>query len=417
MSNINRNRIVISLLFILYAIFLPSIYKIFDFEFWKDWLIHIHRNGILAVYEHPTAIYHPPIMYILALFDWVQGSEYAIVQNINYLKLFILPFDFLPIVALCCFRQKIISQRIPYLLLLLNIAYVFNTIYWGQMDALHISFIFLSVACAFSYPVASSILCALAITTKPQAIIFLPVVSIVWIYSVRNWTGWLRVVISFFTVLFIVFLPFILTGNLGMIFHKILSAVGKYPYVSVCAYNIWYLIARTNPEHTVHNEVFWIFSYQAWGFALFFSSSVLVLLPLALRSFRYKFSKQVFNEDIKQMAFLAAGLITLLCYYFNVEMHERYAQPIIIFFFFYGVISKNYKLYVLASIPYVLSLAKYVPEYVPSITPKIIWASKILAIWFSATLVYGCYEYFRQYKIRREWVLLKNAWRERRLTR
>ena len=62
-------------------------------------------------------------------------------------------------------------------------------------------------------------------------------------------------------------------------------------------------------------------------------------------------------------------------------------------------------------------LLKYVPEYVPSITPKIIWASKILAIWFSATLVYGCYEYFRQYKIRREWVLLKNAWRERRLTR
>jgi len=108
-----------------------------------------------------------------------------------------------------------------------------------------------------------------------------------------------------------------------------------------------------------------------------------------------------FDGDAYQLLFLATGLLTLYFFYFNTQMHERYANPIIIFFFFYGVVSKNYKLYILASIPYLLSLDKcfsYPDGYLPVVHYKIIYASKIIALWYTATVIYGSWLFYQLVK-------------------
>lgn len=174
MKRLTKSRIEISLMFILFTLILPAQYKIFDFEFWKDWAIYMHRYGLVNIYHHPTAVYHPVILYIIKLYTWVQGSEEDIIKNINYLKLFVLPFDFLPIIVLCCFKPKLITAKIPYLLLFLNAAYLYNTLVWGQMDSVYICFVFLAVVFSFSYPITGSMLFAIALATKPQALIFFP---------------------------------------------------------------------------------------------------------------------------------------------------------------------------------------------------------------------------------------------------
>jgi Gpi18-like mannosyltransferase len=409
MKETTKARIEIGLVFLLFIFIMPTRNMVFDFEFWRDWALQIHRHGLASIYDHPTTDYHPFYFYILWMYDKLQGTEANIIANLNQLKYFTLFFDFLPIVVLTCFRQRLVSEKIPYLYLLLNIAYLFNTMAWGQVDAIHTNLLFLAVVVAFYYPIGSSILFALALAMKPQAIIFIPILGIIWLYSVRNIATWAGMAFSICATLAVVALPFIIGGSFDKIWHVVTGAVGRYPLVSVCAFNIWYLITGINPEHTPDSNTYILLSYRHWGLLLFFTSSACILLPLLFRILRSKAAKIIPSADIQQMTMLASGLITLCFFYFNTQMHERYAHAIIIFFFFYGVYSKNYKLYILASIPYLLSLDKCFPDYLPVYHYKIIWASKVIAIWYTSTLVYAGYEYFRQYNVKTEWNLLKRS--------
>jgi Gpi18-like mannosyltransferase len=303
-------------------------------------------------------------------------------------------------VVLTCFRQKLVTEKIPYLYLLLNIAYLFNTMCWGQVDAIHTNLCFLALLAAFYYPAVSGALFALALTMKPQAIIFLPVLGIVWLYSARSAKTWASIVLAMVAVVFLVILPYLLDGQLGKMMHVVTTAVGRYPYVSVCAFNGWYFIPGVNPEHTLDTDTFIVLSYRHWGLLLFFASSAAILLPFMFRLLRSRKEGLHPDSSMKQMTMLASGLVTLCFFYFNTQMHERYAHAIIIFFFFYGVFSKNYKLYILASIPYLLSLDKCFPDFLPVHHYKIIWASRVIAIWYTLTIAYAFYEYFRQYGLK-----------------
>ena len=109
------------------------------------------------------------------------------------------------------------------------------------------------------------------------------------------------------------------------------------------------------------------------------------------------------------MMFLLAGLLSLFFFYFNTQMHERYSHPMLLFFFFYGVYSKNYNLYALASVSYFLSLEAAFPNFFPMPHPKIIFAMKVITIWYTLTLVYGMWLFFREYGIGKEYRMLKSG--------
>ncbi len=407
MKETTKARIEIGLILLLFIFIMPTRHMIYDFEYWRDWALQIHRHGLASIYDYPTTDYHPLYFYILWIYDKLQGTEANIIHNLNQLKFFTLFFDFLPVVVLTCFRQRLVTEKIPYLYLLLNIAYLFNTMVWGQVDAIHTNLLFLAVVTAFYYPIGSAVLFAIALAMKPQAIIFIPMLGIIWLYSAKKLWNWTGIIIAIAATLFTVALPFIISGSFDKMWHVVTGAVGRYPWVSVCAFNIWYLITNINPEHTVDSNTYILFSYRTWGLLLFFTSSALILLPVFFRAIRHRLQKAAPQKDLIQMMMLACGLVTLSFFYFNTQMHERYAHAIIIFFFFYGVYSKNYKLYILASIPYLLSLDKCFPDYLPVTHYKIIWASKVIAIWYTLTVIYAFYEYFRQYKLTTEYRLLQ----------
>ncbi|MFI5195848.1 MAG: hypothetical protein ACHQD8_02045, partial [Chitinophagales bacterium] len=172
----------------------------------------------------------------------------------------------------------------------------------------------------------------------------------------------------------------------------------RYNNLSLSAFNIWYLIISGNPYFTKSNDVYFIFSYKTIGLIMYSIALFAVLAPLMKRLWTLRKHKLPFDDTTYQALFLSTGLSCLYFFYFNAQMHERYSHPIIIFFFFYGVASKNYKLFILASIPYYLSLDKsfsYPDGYLPVVHYKIIYASKIIALWYTATLVYGSYLYYK----------------------
>jgi hypothetical protein len=396
----------IGLLFLLYMIILPRQYFMYDFEFWTDWAIHIHKYGLTNIYDHPTINYHPGFLYCLYIYDLLMGSEYLIVKNINFIKFFPMIFDFLPLVVLCCFRQRLVTEKIPHFFLLLNIAYIFDSMIWGQVDSIHTNLIFLSLLCAFYRPYLSIALFVASLTFKLQGIVFIPILFLVLLHSVRTFKK-AALLLCFGIGLQLLFVsPFLLTGNGGKLWYVVTHAVGFYPRASICAFNIWHLILD-DAYHTMDYTTFFILSYKQTGLLLFFISSGITLLPLFFRILRHIRTKEAIGNSTKQLLMLTSGMISLYFFYFNTQMHERYAHPIIIFFFFYAVYSKNYKLYILASIPYFLSLDKCFPDFLPIVHYKIIHAMKVIAIWYTLTLLYGLYEFFRQYKPISEWKEIK----------
>ncbi|RYD55935.1 MAG: hypothetical protein EOP56_13435 [Sphingobacteriales bacterium] len=409
MQDLKKARIEVALLFLLFIFIMPTRHMIYDFEFWVNWALKIHKDGITNVYDDPTVNYHPVFLYLLHLYNLVQGSEFYIKENINYIKFISLVFDFLPVVVLCCFRQRLVRQPIPYLFLLLNIAYLFNSMAWGQVDSIHTNLVFFSLLMAIYAPIASMVLFVLALGTKLQTIIFLPLLVILYIYSVKSIKQVIGIVLAGGLTMSLILAPFIATGKVSQVWNVVTGAVGFYPKVSVNAFNLWYIIEPGNPYFILDTKRYFLLSYKHTGLLLFFVTSGLTLLPLFFRTIRLRKSGLELGEDTKQLLFLTTGLIALYFFYFNTQMHERYAHPIIIFFFFYAVYSRDYKLYILGSIAYLLSLDKTFQDYLPIVHYKIIFASRVIAIWYTLTIAYGMYIFFKHYSIKEEYRLLKSA--------
>jgi len=398
-TSLTKARIEIFLLFILYLFILPRVYMDYDMGFWRQWALYIHQHGLSATYAAGSPVnYFPVYAYGLYLFDLLQGPDANIIHNINSIKILFVCFDFLPIVVLCCFRQKILSFKIPYLFLLLNIAYVFNSMVWGQIDSIYTNLAFLAIVAGILYPVPGILLYVLAVYTKPQAIEFLPVIAVVLMYSIRKFKTLAWVIVSAGFLKLLLLLPFISNGGIIRLAHIAIGSVGLYHNLSISAFNIWYLIARGNPYFINDNDVYFLLSYRTIGFILFAISGLMVCIPLLKKVWRIRKNNLPFDDTTYQVLFLSTGLLCLFFFYFNTQMHERYAHPIIIFFFFYGVVSRNYKLLILASIPYILSLDKafsFPDGYLPIVHYKFIFASRVIAVWYTVVVVYGSCLYYR----------------------
>ena len=393
-TSLTKTRIEILLLFVLYLFILPRVYMDYDMGFWRQWALLIHHNGLANTYN--TSInYFPVYVYGLYVYDLLQGTDANIIHNINSIKILFVFFDFLPIFVLCCFRQKLLSFKIPHLFLLLNIAYVFDSMVWGQIDSIYTSLSFLAIITALRYPIAGILLYVLALNTKQQAIEFLPIMAIALLYSLRKFKTAIIAIAGAIGLQVLLILPFMGTGGAGKLTAIAGNSVGLYNQLSICAFNIWYLITRSNPYFINSNDTYFLISYRATGFIMFSIAALAVLVPLARKVWHLRKNNLALDDAAYRILFLCTGLLCLYFFYFNSQMHERYALPIIIFFFFYGVASKNYWRYILASIPFLLSLDKCFPDYLPIIHYKIIYASVVIALWYTATVIYGSYLYYR----------------------
>jgi hypothetical protein len=269
---------------------------------------------------------------------------------------------------------------------------------WGQIDSIYTNLAFLAIITALFYPVTGILLYLLALNTKQQAIEFLPIMSVVLLYSLRNFKTAIIAILSAAALQLLILLPFLQNGGVNRLMQITASTVGLYHNLSISAFNIWYLITGGNPYFISDNDTYFVLSYRMTGLILFAVTALAIVVPLAKKIWNLRKKQLPFTERAYQLLFLSTGMLCLCFFYFNTQMHERYAHPIIIFFFFYGVVSRNYKLVILASIPYFLSLDKsfsFPDGYLPIVHYKFIYASKIIALWYTATMAYGGWLYYR----------------------
>jgi hypothetical protein len=120
------------------------------------------------------------------------------------------------------------------------------------------------------------------------------------------------------------------------------------------AYNMWYFFIE-NPRETSDSYKFLEITYKSWGLLLFFVTSFFALLhfikPLFLKLF-----KKIDIEYSHKKVIISCALIHLLFFFFNTQMHERYAHPAFIFLALYAMLYHRPVVFILGSIAYFLNI-------------------------------------------------------------
>ena len=336
-----------------------------DMEIWMRWSKYMHIYGLSHVYDVQNYCnYLPGFLYILWLNTKIQHTDTNVQDNLYIFKLFVLVFDFIGAYLAVYFVKDWNKKLFAYLFILVNTAFVFNTLTWAQVDAIFTCFGFAAVIAALNRKLVWSIvLLVIALNFKLQAIVFIPAVGLLLLppfiekFSIVHT---LKIICSALVTQVIMIFPFLIKGHAGDVWKVVSGYVGQYPYVSASAFNFWFLTIPGDIEYHVRfldTGTFIGLSYKNWGFLLFFLFMVLVLYPLIKHYFEKYFKRSVSEFPLEKI-FLVTTLTAAGFFYFNTEMHERYFHPALISLAAYTFLSGNYFPFVLGSVAYFLNLER-----------------------------------------------------------
>ncbi|MBL7933136.1 MAG: hypothetical protein JNL60_14615, partial [Bacteroidia bacterium] len=313
-----------------------------DMFCWYEWGKMIFTNGLGSVYRTNTD-YLPLSHYFLGIYVAFQSSVEGVVAYIEYFKLIPLIVHFIAGYFVVKLIEKDRDEKHPIrksLFYLLNIPILYNAIVWGQVDIIFSCLVFISYYCAVNERITLSlVLCIAAVNFKLQAVIFLPVLILMLLplmrknYSLKALAKWIFIPLLFQAL---ILLPYLLDGSIDRVWAVVTESFGKYPRISLKAYNIWHLLFPNLRVEDPDTLVFAGITFRNWGLLMFFMTSFLALFPL-LKSLYTSLGTRTYITLPVEKTLLIFGLIPLLFFYFNTEMHERYSHPAIIFIIIYGI--------------------------------------------------------------------------------
>lgn len=205
-------------------------------------------------------------------------------------------------------------------------AVFYNSAVWGQTDALYGMFL---VACLAALSLrqhaVTGILIALALLTKAQAIMLVPLIGFVLL--LRGWRPVLFATCAAIVTAVIVLLPFAPDNGLHGIVKMYSESVGYYPTLSSNAYNFWWSLFSDSAGSTQdHDLLFGVIAYRKAGMLLFSIAYVFSLFTI----WRFRKSHTSPNAEIP-LLFFAAAIVAYAFFLFNTEMHERYFSSFVAF--------------------------------------------------------------------------------------
>jgi Gpi18-like mannosyltransferase len=225
------------------------------------------------------------------------------------------------------------------------------------VDGVYTAFAFMSLTFAvFKKPMLSLIFFVLCVNFKFQGIIFLPIIFLTLFQSIRQYSL-PRIGLLLLPVLalqLIIFLPFILVGDIKLAFNSFSESMGRYPFVNMGAYNVWSLVFE-HPETMNDNNGVLNFSYNTIGLFTFFGLSGVILLPFGLKTLGLFDNKLKIDFSLENVL-LVTTLIILIFFYFNTQMHARYSHPVVLFAGTLAILRKDYLRFLLVSIAVFLNM-------------------------------------------------------------
>jgi hypothetical protein len=384
----------------------------------RDYISSAHktlRYGVARYYE-PTDEYHgvandagergvpltyPPIQIycywvVGHIYDWFDPGFREIVGGrklpyrslpLNYLiKAPLFFFDLLLTAAIFLFLRFRIGDKMALIcaaLYALNPAVLFVGALWAQPDSIHSAFLVLAAGfLILRKPALSLTMMTLALLSKPQPMIFAPLVLLL----VLRWYPLkesLRAVLAAAGAALIVFLPILVDPNRVSLIANMISVIRRVnPVVSANAHNFWWMVlspfgvdARRLDDQT---GVFLGLSYFVISLLIVLAIYGVVLTGVLKRA----------RENLSFEPFAYLGLAFFV---FGVRMHENHSIQILPLLVMTGLALTHQRVvFVLLSLAFTSNMALHSPEIVGQEATALVNVARIL----NSVLVVGVFGYW-----------------------
>ncbi len=387
------------ILFLFMAAIIPGFYGFAsDTGCWKGWAEHIYKFGLKNAYSSDTN-YPPLYQYVLWLFGKMAGSLEATGTYIGYLRIFTLAADYWALWLV----YRWIDRRVDYIYVLLccmlNVGYIYNTIIFGQVDAI---FAALSFA-AFFYlergkHILSAVLIILAINMKLQAIIFIPLWGLLLISSLHRNHRWKDVAFIIPAIVLteaLLLLPFYFgEGGLLPVWKAVAGLANTSPYTSMNAFNMWFWIVGNEAVRDDIRSLFGMTYYQI-GLLSFCLASLIAMWPVLKHTIN-TLSRRDTAPLSRETIWLTAALVTVSFFFFSTGMHERYSHAAFIFITAYSFYRRTFGLYALFTLAYLLNLDKVLHGLKIASYHTLIFDPNFIAALFAVCFIWAVFLLYRQ---------------------
>ena len=320
--------LVLAAAFVLRICFIPASGYEKDIQNFKNWSQAAVEHGVHNIYDKTQCDYPPAYIYVLKTVGYTYRIFYPKFNEHTYLFDFMVKFpailaDIIISFAVFWFLRKKNSFAISLAALAayaFNPVIILNSAYWGQVDSVS-SLIALGVVLALiknKYGLAWSLI-TIGILTKVQLVVLLPIlILITWKRSgFRSLFN--NLAVAWCTFIFML-LPFFYFHQVDRVIERVFKTVGEYPFLSLYAFNIWWLFSGGQGRWAPDMRLFLnLFSYRTLGTILLGIFFVLLL--------RYLFDREKDENAVlfsSAMAFIAFFMLPT-------EMHERYIIPALVF--------------------------------------------------------------------------------------
>lgn len=343
-------------LFVIYAILFRLIITLIrpysiDMGGYVAWSNFMADYGPAQLYGNSGfhIVYAPFYQYFLWLTGEI-GKLFSLSTPLHtyLIKLWSVAFEFLGAWLILKLSEKVDHLKMGSLIALfyvLNPGVFVNSSIWGQFDSIPATML-LGVLYLFESKKQNlaALLFLIAVLTKPQSGLLLPVVLYLYFKDFRlDFISLKRLVMGLLSGIFLylaIVLPFYIpTSKAGQIpgfldpfyflFDLYSRSIQDYPYATANGFNIWTLLGGQIQEDTLP---FIGLSYFWWG-------NILLVLSVA-----YAFFCLIKGKASLYAISYFSFLVLFSAFFFMTKMHERYLLPAIIFIMFSAVFDKSHLL-------------------------------------------------------------------------
>ena len=314
--------------FLLRLCFIPSPGYERDVQLFKIWGQTAAQNGVHNIYDKTWCDYPPAYIYVLKSVSSFYSLFHPDFKEHTYLYdlLLKLPAIFSDLL-ISCLIFFMISDKFTFRSRMLfmsafafNPVIIFDSVYWGQIDSVTMLIALLSIlALTRNRYYLSWALIALAILIKSQMVILLPIfILITW--KRCGFKALMGGFAAFWASSLFILSPFFYFHQVEKVINVFASSVGRYPNVSMNAFNFWWLISKGNGANFWDGQRFLnLFALKTVGYVFLLVFTVLLL--------KYLFD----NEKDEKAVFLSCALALFSFFMLPTEMHERYIVPVFAF--------------------------------------------------------------------------------------
>ncbi|WP_282937203.1 glycosyltransferase family 39 protein [Paenibacillus sp. RC67] len=287
-----------------------------DVNTFKAWADHAAAAGPMRFYTGDMFVDYPPgYIYVLYAIGFLRSMLHLSWDSpwaLLLLKSPAIAADLLTSYLIVRWGARYAGSMIALgasVLYLLNPAIIVNSAGWGQVDSVFMLWMLMFMeAISRNRLRQASVFYAVALLIKPQALLFAPLLLLVFIRR-GSWKALLNSFMSGLAVFSLLAAPFLVLKGPLWIFSLYFGTLASYPYASLNAYNLMTLFGGNFAPMT---DQAMFLTYQTWS---------IVLMACVLLYAAYLYLKS--SKDETHFAVIA-GILMTGAFVVLTKMHERY---------------------------------------------------------------------------------------------